>query len=162
MQPVLIILMAFAALLDPAHADRAAPEKAAIEQQAPEHGTVELDERLVATRQLHAGEALQHGDIVRADGRAIPAVQMAPFLRGEVKRSIAAGVTLTSGDIAPRTLIERNSLVTLEFTKGPLHITTQGRALNAGSLGQAIRVMNADTKSVVSAVIIGENKARVQ
>ena len=102
---------------------------------------------------LHASDLVVEGDDPFATD---------PFVGMEVKRSIYVGRTLTSNDVGPPTAIARNDIVNLEFERGPLTISTEGRALDAGAVGEAVRVMNLSSKIILTAVVTGTNTARAQ
>ena len=84
------------------------------------------------------------------------------FVGMELKRSVYAGIVLRPTDVGPPTAIQRNAIVALEFTRGPLTISTEGRALDAGAVGETVRVMNLNSKVILSAVVSGPNKAVAQ
>ncbi|MFM7442840.1 MAG: flagellar basal body P-ring formation chaperone FlgA, partial [Tabrizicola sp.] len=54
------------------------------------------------------------------------------------------------GDLGPPTLVERNQPVTLVYLSGGLAISTEGRALARGSVGDEVRVMNLGSRNTVT------------
>lgn len=58
-------------------------------------------------------------------------------------------------------LVERNAIITLVFTHGPLEITGEGRALSPGVEGERIRVMNLSSRQTVTGEVIRQNTVRV-
>lgn len=111
---------------------------------------------VTALATLRAGTILSAGDLMidRGDADA-----MSPLVGMQLKRTVYAGKPVTSADVGPPVVVERNAMVTLEFQRGPLVITTEGRALDAGAVGEAVRVMNLNSKIVLTAVVTGPNKA---
>ncbi len=99
---------------------------------------------------LHSSDLIIEGDNQRAQDL---------FVGMELKRAIYAGAKISPKDVGPPTAIQRNALVTLEFKRGPLMITTEGRALAAGAVGDTVRVMNLNSKVILTAVVSGPNKA---
>ena len=50
----------------------------------------------------------------------------------------------------------------MEFSKGPLAIKTEGRALEPGGMGSRIRVMNMASKRTVTAIVIAADTVRTK
>lgn len=112
-----------------------------------------------AANNLRAGTVLHRSDLaIEGDGAAA----LESFVGMEIKRAVYAGKVLSPNDVGLPTAIERNAIVSLEFQRGPLSITTAARALDAGAVGEAVRVMNLSSKTILTAVITGPNKARTQ
>jgi len=116
-----------------------------------------------AARHLPAGAIIQLSDLTFDSEPTQAAKAQAHRIAGqEVKKTIYAGKQITGSFIGPPTLVNRNALVTIEFEKGPLLITTEGRALDAGAKGQSVRVMNLDSKITLSAVVVSASKVRTR
>ncbi|MFN4274946.1 MAG: flagellar basal body P-ring formation chaperone FlgA [Ferrovibrio sp.] len=77
------------------------------------------------------------------------------------RRPLAAGRPLRSADIGKPEVITKNGLVTMVAQAPGLTITTTGRAIEAGSLGDVIQVMNLQSKKTVQATVIGMNQVQV-
>ncbi|MEE2690779.1 MAG: flagellar basal body P-ring formation chaperone FlgA [Pseudomonadota bacterium] len=123
--------------------------------------TPALAEDVVAARNIRAGDLIEAADIVTPAGDA--ALRMAAgFIGLEAARSIYKGQPLSKDDLRRPTLIERNAIVTMEFVKGPMLISTEGRALDNGGDGDRIRVMNLLSKRIVSAVVVNANTVRTK
>lgn len=77
------------------------------------------------------------------------------------RRALAAGAPVRSADISKPSAIAKNALVTM-VAQGPgMTITTTGRALEAGSVGDAISVMNVQSKKTVQATVIAAGQVQV-
>ncbi len=112
-----------------------------------------------AAENLRAGTVLHASDLVLDSGDA-SAIDL--YVGAELKRSVYKGMKLAPNDVGPPTVVERNAIVQLEFVRGPLMIMTEGRALDAGAVGDRVRVMNLNSKIILTAVITGPNKAVTQ
>ena len=112
-----------------------------------------------AAQNLRAGSVLHSSDLL-IEGDNANALDL--FVGLELKRSIYQGKTLSPNDVGPPTVVTRNAIVQLEFVRGPLMISTEGRALDAGAVGDSVRVMNLSSKIILTAVITGPNKAVTQ
>lgn len=119
--------------------------------------TVKAAHTLRAGTVLHASDLIVDGDV--KEGMPSP---LDPFVGMETKRSVYMGKTLSTNDVGPPTLIARNAIVSLEFARGPLLITTEGRALDSGAAGENIRIMNLSSKIILTATVTGPNKAVTQ
>ncbi|MGE0410100.1 MAG: flagellar basal body P-ring formation chaperone FlgA [Amphiplicatus sp.] len=118
-------------------------------------------EEIVAARNIRAGAMLLAGDIETPKSET--ALRFAATLIGlEAARNIYRGQPIVESDLRSPTLIARNTVVTMEFVKGPMQISTEGRALDQGGMGDRIRVMNLASKRVVSGVIVGGNLVRTR
>lgn len=77
------------------------------------------------------------------------------------RRPLAAGMPIRTADIGKPEVIAKNGLVTM-VAQGPgMTITTTGRAMEAGSLGDVIQVMNVQSKKTVQATVTGMNQVLV-
>lgn len=115
----------------------------------------------VAARNIRAGEVISASDIETPESDL--ALRMAAgFVGKEAARAIYRGQKISLRDLRAPTLVERNAIVAMEFVKGPLSISTEGRALDQGAEGDRIRVMNLASRRVVSAVIINANTVRTK
>lgn len=118
-------------------------------------------EDVVAARNIRAGEIVAAADIETPKGEE--GLRRASRLIGlEAAHNIFRGQPLSEADLRLPTLVARNEIVKMEFTKGPMMIATEGRALDQGGMGDRIRVMNLLSKRIVSAVIVNTNTVRTK
>ncbi|MBI1366974.1 MAG: flagellar basal body P-ring formation protein FlgA [Alphaproteobacteria bacterium] len=116
-------------------------------------------EEIVAARNIRAGETLLASDIETPDSES-GLRQAATFIGREAAHSIYRGQPINAADLRAPTLVDRNAIVRMEFSKGALAMATQGRALDQGGLGDRIRVMNMASKRIVSAIVVATNTVR--
>ena len=77
------------------------------------------------------------------------------------RRALAAGMPIRTNDIGKPEAIARNSLVTM-MAQGPgITITTTGRAMESGSIGDVVQVMNLQSKRTIQATVTGMNLVQV-
>ncbi|MEE2746445.1 MAG: flagellar basal body P-ring formation chaperone FlgA [Pseudomonadota bacterium] len=125
-----------------------------------------LAEIPVVNRRLKRGDINNKSDIERIENRER---NIRPsYIRSEelilgkaAKRFIAAKTPLTGGHIQRPKLIKRGKLVTISLVSAGLRLTTQGRALESGSLGDIVRIRNDKSKKIIEAKVTGANSARV-
>jgi flagellar basal body P-ring formation protein FlgA len=115
--------------------------------------------------EVKAAQNLRTGTVLHSSDLVVEGENKAPldlFVGMELKRSVYAGAVLKPTDVGAPTAIQRNAIVTLEFVRGPLMITTEGRSLDAGAVGETVRIMNLNSKTILTAVVAGPNKAVAQ
>lgn len=115
----------------------------------------------VAARNIRAGAVLAAADIEAPQGEQ-GLRRAATFLGKEAVRTIYKGQPISEVDLRAPTLVSRNAIVAMEFSKGPMTIATEGRALDEGGMGDRIRVMNLLSRRTVSAVVISQNTVRTK
>jgi flagella basal body P-ring formation protein FlgA len=108
-------------------------------------------ENVVATRTIPAGSVIGPEDVTLVDA-VLPGVltDVSLALGQEARVAIYAGRPVRASDLGPPTLVQRNQLVPLIYRSGGLAITTEGRALARGSVGEVIRAMNLGSRTTVS------------
>jgi flagellar basal body P-ring formation protein FlgA len=130
-------------------------------------GRVDDTEMLpVATTRLPAGSVL------RADDVHMARVHIA-VLRGEVvhrpgdaigmqaRHQIVAGQPLEVVDLMRPSLVAKGATVLMVLDSPGIALTAQGQAMEAGAIGERIRVLNPVSRAVVEAEVIATNRVRV-
>lgn len=82
--------------------------------------------------------------------------QIAAVEGRELRATVYPGRAIQLADLVSPTAIDRNQLVTIVFSTGPLSITAEGRALGRGGLGDAIRVLNLESRKTVTGQVSAE------
>lgn len=117
---------------------------------------------VIMTRSLPARATVGPGDIttVAAD---IPGAATAPdqVLGQALRVAVQAGRPLRVDDLTPPALVVRNQLIKLHYTQAGMTISTEGRALDAGSLGQRVRVMNLSSRGTVQGDVLPDGSVQV-
>lgn len=73
----------------------------------------------------------------------------------EIKRAIRAGQAVSDSDVRVRPMVTKGKTVTLSFVKGGIMLSAQGKSLENGGLGDTVRVLNTQSKSVVQGTVAG-------
>lgn len=107
---------------------------------------------VVAARTLAAGTVIGAGDVLVSTAGEGPADPAAVIGR-QVRTAIYEGRPVTPGNLTTPTLVTRNALVTVTYTRDGLSISTEGRALGQGGAGDVIRVLNIASRATISALI---------
>lgn len=124
------------------------------------HGVVAA----VPLRRLAAGDVIGTGDVrtmrIRAD-RAGQLADPSAVAGLAARRPIAAGQPLARNDLVRPTVVARNSAVLISISAPGMSILAQGKALEDGGAGEAIRVQNTASRAVVLAEVISPGRVRV-
>jgi len=113
-----------------------------------------LAESVVATRPIRAQTVLTAEDVTLVAAQIDGALtDISAVLGQEARVTIYAGRPVRAADLGPPTMVDRNQIVPLTYRTGGLSITTEGRALARGGVGDVIRVMNLASRTTVSGLI---------
>src|SRR5262249_40033277 len=105
---------------------------------------------------LRPGDIISANDIdyveMRANDISSSMITEASSLIGETpRRGVAAMKPLTLSDVKLPIIVKKGDLVTMVLKNSLLSLTAQGRAMDDGAAGDAIRVMNSASKQVIDA-----------
>jgi flagella basal body P-ring formation protein FlgA len=116
-----------------------------------------------ANTTLPRGTILSASDITitTGDNENAETIRMA-FVGKELTRPVYAGHKITSLHIREPLLVKRNEIVTMIYQYGGMKISTYGRALDEGSMGDIVELMNTSSRKKVHAVVVGPDTVKVQ
>ncbi len=111
-------------------------------------------ETVVATRTIRAQQIVMADDL-RVVAGVTPGMadEIGQIAGLEARRILYAGRPVSPQDVGPPALVERNQIVLLGFRVGGLTITTDGRAMSRGGMGERVRVINLESRTTVSGTI---------
>ncbi|MBY0511893.1 MAG: flagellar basal body P-ring formation chaperone FlgA [Rhodospirillaceae bacterium] len=120
----------------------------------------------VAARDLTRGEVLDSQDITWVtmdDGDIVSntITDEADLMGRATKHPIRAGQPLRTYDIARPVAVARGKLVTILWSSAAINLTAQGLAMEAGGVGDVIRVTNTKSKTIVTVEVIDATTVRV-
>ena len=120
-------------------------------------GTVE------AKRTLRSGTIIHPSDVMysEAEPRRTEIDSLEQAIGMQVRASIRQGRKIRQSDLRHPILVKRNQLVDIVYRRGSLVIRGEGRALRDGGKGEAIRVMNLDSRMIVTGRVGGAGKVEV-
>ncbi len=122
-----------------------------------------LAEIVVPTRTIRAKEIISPADLETKPLDLPGAVTDPNALIGQEARvALYPGRPIRAADVGPPALVDRNDLVVLVFSSQPLSITTEGRALGRGAVGDRIRVMNLSSRTTVTGRIRSDGQIEVK
>lgn len=119
-------------------------------------------ETLVAARTVRAMSVLTPEDLAVSED-AVPGALRHPdeAVGLEARTMLYQGRPIRPSDVGPAALVERNALVVLVFRRGGLTITTEGRALGRGGVGDRLRVINLSSRTAVTGTVEPDGRVAV-
>ena len=114
------------------------------------------------TRTLRPGSLISAADITLKAGENLGAYdQLLDVLGQEARIALYAGRPIPFDGIGPPALIERNQIVSLHFQAVGLNISTEGRALERGGVGDRVRIMNLSSRSILFGFVQTDGSIKV-
>jgi flagellar basal body P-ring formation protein FlgA len=126
---------------------------------------IETVEAAVLTRNVERNEVLKASDIVterrpKAEVGADAAVRDRA-LGMQMHKQMRSGQAVRTTDLAKPDLVQRDQNVTLIYETAGLYLTVGGKALEGGTQGDVVNVLNLQSKRTVSAVVVGRNQVAI-
>ena len=120
----------------------------------------------VLARALRSGDIITEGDLayvdLRSDELSSSTIISGAHLVGQTpRRTVAAMQPLSESDIMPPELVQKGKIVTMTLKNGAFELTAQGRALESGSEGETVRILNTSSNVTVEAVVTGPQTVSV-
>ena len=120
----------------------------------------------ILSHALEQGSTLSDSNIewsrVAQDKAGSDAITDMARLRGvELRRNLNAGAVLRLRDVRAARLITKGALVSITIETPIMHISSQGRALSDGAMGETIRIMNTQSNRTIDGVVTGTNQVSV-
>ena len=127
---------------------------------------VETREIAVPATDIERGDAIQAKDLITikrpASQVSNEVIRPASELIGMVpRRALRAGEPVKQVDVAKPILVDKNQLVTVTYSTKGLSLSMRGRAQNAGSMGETIKVQNPQSKRMLEGVVTGAGQISV-
>lgn len=120
----------------------------------------------VLTRALKSGEIVADDDVmfVRMAASRVPkgAVADADRLIGfSAKRQLRPGLPLRDSDVQKPIVVRKGDAVTMVFHAPGIELTSRGRAMTDGGVGDTVAVVNAQSLKQIDAVVTGSGAVNV-
>ena len=126
---------------------------------------IETMEAAVLTRNVERSDVLKSSDVVtERRPKAEVGGDAAPRSRAvgmQMRRQLRAGQAIKVADLAKPDLVQRDDNVTLIFESTGLYLTVRGKALDSGTEGDVVNVLNLQSKRTVSGVIVGRGQVAI-
>lgn len=121
----------------------------------------------VPTRPISKGEVLRADDIeiVNLKAELTPAdivADRAAMIGKSAVRGLRAGHPVFARDIERPVLVPKDSLVTLVLQASHMRLTARGKAVDQGSQGDVVRVINEQSKQVVEGTVVAAGQVAIK
>jgi flagella basal body P-ring formation protein FlgA len=126
---------------------------------------VETVEAAVLARNVERNEILKSSDVV-IERRPKAEVGTDAALRDravgmQARRQLRAGQAIKTADLAKPDLVQRDQNVTLIYEAPGIHLTMRGKALENGTEGDVVSVMNLQSKRTISGTVTGRGQVTI-
>jgi flagella basal body P-ring formation protein FlgA len=126
---------------------------------------IETVEAAILARDVERNEVLKSSDVVieRRPKLAIgsDAAARDRAVGMQMRKALRAGAALRTADLAKPDLVQRDQTVTLIFQSGGLYLTIRGKALEGGTEGDVVSVLNLQSKRTVTGTVIGRGQVSI-
>lgn len=124
-------------------------------------GSVQAD-TVVAARTIRANSIILPADLaISAAELSNGFARVSDIVGQEARVILYAGRPILAGDIGPPAIVARNQIVRLQFTGAGLNITTEGRALERGAVGDRVRIMNLASRATLFGQVQDDGSIKV-
>ncbi|MEP2470940.1 MAG: flagellar basal body P-ring formation chaperone FlgA [Paracoccaceae bacterium] len=122
-----------------------------------------LADIVVPTRTIRANAVITEVDVgTKAGGIANAFEHVSHVIGQEARKTLYAGRPILVDDIGPPALVTRNQIVSLRFIAGGLVISTEGRSLERGGIGDRVRIMNLASRTTLFGQIQPDGSVQVK
>jgi flagellar basal body P-ring formation protein FlgA len=118
-----------------------------------------------ATRTLAPGDVVRGDDVTQQlpSGRVIDAMPSTSDIVGmEVKRRVYAGHDVAVRDVGTRSAVKAGTNVTVLWRSGDMSLELEARAVEAGAIGEEIRVLNPASLRTIRGTVVGDGMVEVK
>ncbi|WP_299607888.1 flagellar basal body P-ring formation chaperone FlgA [uncultured Tateyamaria sp.] len=117
---------------------------------------------VMPTRTLRPGTLITASDLTVRDG-VHPGMfdRVSDVVGQEARMALYAGRPIPFDAIGAPAIVNRNQIVPLFFDAGGLSITTEGRALERGGVGDRVRVMNLSSRATLFGFVQEDGSIKV-
>jgi flagella basal body P-ring formation protein FlgA len=118
---------------------------------------------VVSARTIRPNQIITEMDVTFAAGElATGFARLSDVIGQEARVALYAGRPILVGDIGPPAVITRNQIVGLRYYANGINISTEGRALERGAIGDRIRVMNLGSRATIFGQILNDGTIQVR
>ena len=78
-----------------------------------------------------------------------------------MRKQLRAGQAIRTADLAKPDLVQRDQNVTLIYQSAGLYLTVGGKAMEGGTEGDVVNVLNLQSKRTVSGIVVGRDQVAI-
>src|SRR4051794_29052012 len=126
---------------------------------------VETVEAAVLARNIERNEVIKSSDVVverrpKAEvGADFAARERAVGM--QARRQLRTGQAIKAADLSKPDLVQRDQTVTMIYEAAGLYLTVRGKALDGGTEGDVVSVLNLQSKRTVTGTVIGRGQVMI-
>jgi flagellar basal body P-ring formation protein FlgA len=122
-------------------------------------------EAAILTRNVERGDVLKASDVV-TERRPKAEVGNDAAPRGhavgmQMRKGLRAGQALRVADLGKPDLVQRDGNVTLIYEAAGIYLTARGKAVDNGTEGDTVTVLNLQSKRTISGTVVGRDQVAI-
>jgi len=126
---------------------------------------VEMLDATIVTRNVDRGDVLKASDVI-IERRPKAEVGGDAATRGhavglQMRKAVRAGQALRSADLGKPDLVQKDGNVTLIYESAGIYLTARGKAIDAGTEGDTVTVLNLQSKRTVAGTVVGRDQVAI-
>jgi len=126
---------------------------------------IEMLEAAVLTRNVDRGDVLKASDVV-IERRPKAEVGNDAATRGhsvgmQMRKGLRAGQPLRVADLGKPDLVQKDGNVTLIYEAAGIYLTSRGKAVDSGTEGDTVTVLNLQSKRTISGIVVGRDQVAI-
>ncbi len=126
---------------------------------------VEMLDAAILTRSVDRGDVLKASDIA-IERRSKAEVGGDAATRGhsvgmQMRRSLRAGQALHTADVGKPDLVQKDDNVTLIYEAAGIYLTARGKAIDNGTDGDTVTVLNLQSKRTITGTVVGRDQVAI-
>jgi flagellar basal body P-ring formation protein FlgA len=126
---------------------------------------VEMLDAAVLTRNVERGDVLKASDVAM-ERRPKAEIGSDAAARGrtigmQMRRSLRAGQALHAADVGKPDLVQKDDNVTLIYESAGIYLTARGKAIDNGTEGDTVSVLNLQSKRTITGTVVGRDQVAI-
>src|SRR3984957_5756713 len=126
---------------------------------------IEMLEAAVLTRNVDRGDVLKASDVI-IERRPKAEVGSDAATRGhsvgmQMRKGLRAGQPLRVADLGKPDLVQKDGNVTLIYEAAGIYLTSRGKAVDSGTEGDTVTVLNPQSKRTISGTVVGRDQVAI-
>ena len=126
---------------------------------------VEMLEAAILTRNVERGDLLKASDVVtERRPKAEVGSDAAPRVRAvgmQMRKGLRAGQPLRVADLGKPDLVQKDDNVTLIYEAAGIYLTARGKAIDNGTEGDTVTVLNLQSKRTITGTVVGRDQVTI-
>jgi flagellar basal body P-ring formation protein FlgA len=126
---------------------------------------IEMLEAAILTRNVERGDVLKASDVV-TERRPKAEVGSDAAPRGhavgmQMRKGLRAGQPLRVADLGKPDLVQKDDNVTLIYEAAGIYLTARGKAIDNGTEGDTVTVLNLQSKRTITGTVVGRDQVTI-